>query len=57
MICETCRKAANLAAYVVVATVTDGAVVGMGSLNSAMRGHETCKGDTWCDCQHQTPLP
>lgn len=29
--------------------------VPMGSLHSVMRGHEKCKGGTWCDCKHQLP--
>lgn len=55
MVCGECRKAGNLARAVLRAPAT-GTHVPMGSLHSVMRGHERCKGGTWCDCKHLMPV-
>jgi hypothetical protein len=51
VICLECRSAANLSARILRA----GSNAPMGSLMSAMRSHEQCKGSTWCDCKHKVP--
>lgn len=50
MICLDCRQAGNDARMVLNAAPGQ---VGMGALQSALRGHGKCRGGTWCDCKHQ----
>ncbi len=56
MICPPCRDAGNAARE--VSDVTGGTGWDLGDdMAAALRGHEDCKGGTWCDCTHQQPPP
>jgi hypothetical protein len=51
MVCPDCRTAGTTARQVLSA----GDAAPTGSLIGVLRGHEKCKGGTWCDCTHQAP--
>lgn len=58
MICMTCRSASALAAEPeVIYQYLDGRPQEMlPGDEAALIVHRSCKGGTWCDCQHSCPV-